>query len=331
VVIGLALYGLLVTGYLLARITVGESWSAVAFANNFVPWVGIGSLIAAGIGLLMPRRRRLLLFQVPGLVAFVVLYGGLFWPDRPAPKGDLHLTAATYNIQSMASEPADVAATIDAVDADIIALQELDPTHAPTILERVGEKYPYRIMFTAPTQFGLGFLSRYPILEHHITQDFYQYVRHMRVVLDVEGVQVVVYVSHAETPDGFRSPLQYDTTTRDDQLSTLREQVNEEHGPVIVLCDCNMTDQSDAYRSLNDELVDSFRDAGRGLGFTFSVRLASGRLLPPMMRIDYVWHNHYFAARKVTVWNASGTSDHRPVVAELVLETGVPANASRPD
>jgi len=39
-----------------------------------------------------------------------------------------------------------------------------------------------------------------------------------------------------------------------------------------------------------------------------------------MLRIDYVWHNDHFVARKVTVWGTSGSSDHHPVIATLHLK-----------
>jgi hypothetical protein len=97
---GIVLYGLLVIGYLLARLLVGERWNLVAFANNFVPWMaGLG--LALGLIALFSRYRWLLIaMQVPGIVTFLVLYGDLLVPEASqAQHGNgPELTVATYNI-----------------------------------------------------------------------------------------------------------------------------------------------------------------------------------------------------------------------------------------
>jgi endonuclease/exonuclease/phosphatase family metal-dependent hydrolase len=81
-----------------------------------------------------------------------------------------------------------------------------------------------------------------------------------------------------------------------------------------------MTDQSDAYRQMNDRLHDTFRETGQGMGFTFPASTPSKvRLFPPLLRIDYIWHSDQFTAHAVAVGRDSGISDHHPVVARLVL------------
>jgi endonuclease/exonuclease/phosphatase family metal-dependent hydrolase len=67
-------------------------------------------------------------------------------------------------------------------------------------------------------------------------------------------------------------------------------------------------------------LHDAFREAGSGMGFTFPASIRSTiRSLPPLLRIDYVWYSDQFSIRRVSVAGDSGTSDHHPVVARLVL------------
>jgi endonuclease/exonuclease/phosphatase (EEP) superfamily protein YafD len=86
------------------------------------------------------------------------------------------------------------------------------------------------------------------------------------------------------------------------------------HEPALLLCDCNLTDTSQAYARLATFMADSFREAGWGFGHSsFSRR-------PPFQaqRLDYVWHSDQLAALEAAV-GPDGGSDHRPVIARLAL------------
>jgi hypothetical protein len=98
--VGIVLYGLLVIGYLFARLTVGERWNIVAFANNFVPWMAALGLALGLIALFSRYRWLLIAMQLPGIVMFLVLYGDLLVPEASqAQHGNgPELTVATYNI-----------------------------------------------------------------------------------------------------------------------------------------------------------------------------------------------------------------------------------------
>jgi endonuclease/exonuclease/phosphatase family metal-dependent hydrolase len=54
------------------------------------------------------------------------------------------------------------------------------------------------------------------------------------------------------------------------------------------------------------------------MGFTYPSRLADWSFLR-LVRIDYIWHNAQFAVQKIRVGDDSGTSDHRPVIARLIV------------
>ena len=137
-------------------------------------------------------------------------------------------------------------------------------------------------------------------------------------MLDVEGTPVAVYAAHPPPPENRALPWAYDATTRDEELRRLREDyLADEQGPVLLLCDCNMSDQSDVYKAMDAVLDDAFWEAGQGLGFTFQ-----GGLPFPFLRIDYVWHSDHFTPLGFEVVNDAGTSDHRPIVAELELTAG---------
>jgi hypothetical protein len=96
---GIAINGLLVIGYLLARVVVGERWNVVAFTNNFVPWIAVVGLLLSLIALFSRYRWVLIALQLPSIIAFLVLYGALFLPKGSTAQraGGPKLTVATYN------------------------------------------------------------------------------------------------------------------------------------------------------------------------------------------------------------------------------------------
>jgi len=315
--IGIVLYGLVLNGYLLLRSQVGERWDTVAFANNFVPWWALGGLVLGTIGLFSRRRWLLVPLQAPILITFLAAYGDLLWPPQSAAEAQngLTLTVATYNIYSEKSDPQQVVQVIKELDADIVGLQELGPKHARLIERDLAGEYPYQLLYPSPSLHGIGLLSRYPIVDDHVYLSYYKYIRHLRIVLNINDSPVIVYLTHPHSPRTSFPPTAYDDRMRNEQLAVLRDELKEETDPVLVLCDCNMSDQSDAYKALDRVLDDAFREAGWGMGFTFMPR----RLLP-MLRLDYIWHNVDFVARDAHPGSDSGSSDHRPMIAELMLQ-----------
>jgi vancomycin resistance protein VanJ len=98
------------------------------------------------------------------------------------------------------------------------------------------------------------------------------------------------------------------------EVRRLEQEFRSLHEPALLLCDCNLTDTSEAYAQLTTFLRDSFREAGWGLGHS-----SYGRR-PPFLaqRLDYIWYTDGLAATEAFV-GSDGGSDHRPVVARLAL------------
>ncbi len=105
------------------------------------------------------------------------------------------------------------------------------------------------------------------------------------------------------------------------------ERAQHDSGPIIIVGDFNMTDQSDDYKLITSHYLDTYREVGWGLGFTFpdftfaSASPVPHNLLPlrPVVRLDYLFHNTSIQALDAHVWNSSGGSDHRPVFAEFAF------------
>lgn len=316
---GILLYGLGATAFVILRLVSGERLSLVAFGNNFIPWIAGGALLAALLSLPWRWRWLLIACQVPMLATFVVLYGELLLPRGTSADGKHgpELRVVTYNISGRYSDPQSITDRIARLQADVVGLVENSKNHQVLLKTQLADQFPYQVHYPQLRPQGLGLLSRYPILKADSVASLYDSMQHLRAVIDVNGVQVTVLVFNPHTPREWWSPRHYDDQQRDAELAAIREQyLPRETGPVLVLCDCNMTDQSDAYRAMNRLLHDAFREVGHGLGFSFP----TGRRIPSLMRIDYVWYNDFFVALSARTLEDGGTSDHRPVLAVLALK-----------
>ncbi len=110
--------------------------------------------------------------------------------------------------------------------------------------------------------------------------------------------------------DAFQA-YRHDFEVRAEQARQLRRMLDAESHPFLVCGDFNSTPRSWVYAHLAGGLRDVFREAGSGWGATFPARL-------PAIRIDYVLASPDWTVRRAQV-DATLFSDHRPVVAELVL------------
>lgn len=317
--LAIVLYGLAMFVYLMARITVGENWNVIAFANAFLPWLAWCAMGLALLALLSRYRGLLIAVQMPIIFAFLILYSDVLLPrNTPEPATGPEIAVATYNILSHQSNADRIIDEIERMDVDILGLQEVGDDHAAQIEAALAAAYPYRVLEPrAPSTDGVGLLSRYPVLNYTLFKPMPGSSLFLRAVLDIEGRAVTVYVIHAEPVANRYTPLLYDDSRRDDELEILRtDYIENELNPVLLLCDCNMTDQSDAYRALDRVMDEAFQRMGRGMGFTFPDHTDWA---PPLMRVDQIWYSDQFIARQAMTWKRTGTSLHRPMWARLAL------------
>ncbi|MBC8099138.1 MAG: endonuclease/exonuclease/phosphatase, partial [Armatimonadetes bacterium] len=81
-----------------------------------------------------------------------------------------------------------------------------------------------------------------------------------------------------------------------------------------------LSDNAVKYGEIAQHLHDAFREGGSGIGATWphAEILGLPALVPPLLRIDYIWHSDDF--RTVNAFTAPQRgSDHYPVVATLAL------------
>lgn len=246
------------------------------------------------------------------------------------PGGGVPLRVATYNMHagSGADEVFDLdrqTAALRSLDADVIGLQEVDRHWgdrsrwrdlAGELAERLDMYVSfapiYRLAGPDPDgprrEFGVAVLSRYRIVSaqnHEITRLSTQDPNPVpapapgfgEVVVRVRGLPVHVYTTHLD--------YRPDPAVRIAQVADTRRIMAQDRGPKILLGDLNAEPGAPELAPLWKDLTDA--DPGAP---TFPAP-------DPVKRIDFV------AVSKAAVrraWAPAGiASDHRPVVADLLL------------
>lgn len=242
--------------------------------------------------------------------------------DAPTPS---MLTVMSYNIGNGLASPARLARFLQETGADVVGLQEVDRAQAITVDRDTAELYPYRVLLGTGFT-GRGLLSRYPIVE----QEWVELSAgrpDLRVRIDIGRRSVAVVVAHTPPPRLRRQGIVFDTETFT-QIERLAALVSGS-APAILVGDFNMTPRHPCHAQLVAAgLVDAHIAAGVGRGATFPLR--PGRMrrvdhrmnwvpLPPVARVDYIWHTGDLETLGSWIGKRGAGSDHRPVLARLAL------------
>lgn len=301
--------------------------------NAFLPFLFLPLLVWVPLAGLS-RSRTLWGAVLVLLMLFGGLYGPLFLPRpmRSVTAGEARLSVMTFNLRYEYYDPARLVATLVASGADVIALQELAPSVVVALRPAVAAAYPHAVWPAGGAEVGL--LSRYPIAAHAWFRPAEAGRTALRATLEVAEVPTAFFVLHpfppgvlwlgrSRVPRGLAYGVPIDAQMRD-----VVQRVASFDGPVVVLGDFNMSEQSRGYAVLVDALTDAYREAGWGFGFTFpqDVRLEGGRgirrmigYVPgPFVRIDYIFRSEDFFAERARV-TCEGASDHCYLTADLVL------------
>jgi endonuclease/exonuclease/phosphatase (EEP) superfamily protein YafD len=102
------------------------------------------------------------------------------------------------------------------------------------------------------------------------------------------------------------------TRNQNRQADRLLQEIKNDHGIVIIGCDCNSYETSSSYRLLDRGL----KNASREVGLTFPFGSLSGaRQDVSLNHIDYIWYAGDIGPRRVYKILDGGGSDHLPVLA----------------
>lgn len=260
------------------------------------------------------------------LVLWATIAGCARSPSSPA---EALLRVATYNIQAGAGDLRRIADEIKAMDADLVALQEVDvhwhqrsgfADQATELGNMLGVEARFAPIYSLPgalgqpaRQFGVALLSRIPVVSwsnDSLTRLSTQQTNPtpakmpglLRAVVNFRGTRVTVLTTHLD----YRS----DPAIRRVQVGEIIQVLAKSSGPTILAGDLNATPEALELQPLFTRLMDAWRTS-QGPGFTYPASA-------PTKRIDYVLYSDPFVHVESRI-PESAAADHRPVVVSLRL------------
>ncbi len=329
-------YLMLLLVYLMARISIGDGFWVLSLVNTFAYLLFAPLPVLLGWALLT-RSRLAVLRLLPVLLLAILWFAPRFLP-RPtaaAAADGATLQVLTFNVWGNRHDLSSTAEWVRQSGVDIAFLQEISPAYATDGLSELADLYPYQSSQNDPTRWGGNFtLSKYPIVSsEYVDLGVANAPFPERLVLDVAGQPIAVYNVHLAWPVNKDRPgmeyatslymqvaLGFDDRLRNAQIDGLLAHLADEPYPYIVAGDFNTSDFSVTYDRIAAQMRDSFRQAGTGLGGSWPVAQARGLpdFLPPLIRIDYIWHSA--GIETVAAWQgAPAGSDHLPLFATLRL------------
>lgn len=248
---------------------------------------------------------------------------------QPAAGGQ-PLRVMTYNIQYGNEGLDSVIAVINAEKPDIVGLQELDVhwsersrfvNQIELLAKGTGMQYRFAPIYQMPgsgpstpqREFGVGILSRYPIVafkNHLITRLSTQEENpvpakkpgFLEATLDVNGTIVHVYNVHL---DYRRDPL-----VRSMQVTEMLAIIGDIMGPTLLFGDLNARPDAPELALLFQKFHDTW-PAANGPGLTMPAKNPAGK-------IDFVLMSDGFRVQRARVPQVYA-SDHFPVAVDLLL------------
>ena len=309
--------------YLLLRFTLGDSFWWLSLLNTFALLLFIPLPLALLVAWLQ-KALWLRLLSIGVTLATILWFGSYFVPKSVSTVTGQSITLLSYNMQS---KPEGLESFLHNQKIDIVFLQEISPEYTQTLSSLV-DLYPYQ----APQskQWENAVLSAYPILKAENLSGFEPSIP-QRLELDINGKIIAVYNVHPIWPIGnprlnikflpgfiLKAISGFDDSQRNAQIDLLIEYLENETLPYLVAGDFNTSQYSATYNKIAKIAKDSFREVEMGFGNSWPAKMQSGLKLPPLLRLDYVWHSQEFQATNVEVQKALA-GDHFPILAMLSL------------
>jgi endonuclease/exonuclease/phosphatase (EEP) superfamily protein YafD len=320
------IYTALLFGWLVTYLVIGERFGIIAIVNLLAVYLFLPLPLVILVSVFL---RRIRLFTTSGLavVAFLWLWGGVFWPKpTPAHAGYNLLSVMTYNVLGLHESVHPQLEVIHAENPDVLFIQELNPTLAIAIQRELRSKYPYQVLDPQEGVSGMGVISKFPIrlTGERLPLNWVGTPQVLEMDWNGQTVTLVNFHTIPTTSSTFRQ-IQPESRYRAAQAQALLD-VARLSGPLIAAGDANATPLTEAYRIITTELDDAWSKAGFGLGHTFpgsdipgSSRPRLGKWSVPkwLARIDYVFYSEQFKAVTARMARFDGVSDHRGVVVSL--------------
>jgi endonuclease/exonuclease/phosphatase (EEP) superfamily protein YafD len=332
------LYLLSILIYLLLRFTIRDGFWWLGLINSFAYLIFLPLPILLLLTLLA-RSRRAFLSLLPVIVLLLLWFGPHYLPKNAVTADETILRVMTNNVWRLNPTPEAVAQLIATAKPDIVFLQEVQLSTQADALTPLNADYPYQSSLIDEIRIHLYTaanltLSRYPFVSSEkIDLNLANMPAIYRDVIEVDGQRIALYNVHLITPfnENPRLPigdnyfakvaLGYDDAPRNQQLAALLAYLKTEPYPYIAAGDFNLSDLSMTYASINGQMHDSFSEVGSGLGYSWPMAeaLALPDFLPPLVRMDYIWHSSGLQA--LSAWQGEFVgSDHLPQFADFTVK-----------
>ena len=269
--------------------------------------------------------------SVVNLVLLLTLGMGLQWHARGGGAEPVRLM--TYNVKIFDAEPSRdrvqaLALEVARYDPDILVMQDaygwMNARGDPALPSGpvFGLAHVYAVgQYVVASRFDLQGCGPGPA---RVPGEIDPYVL---CLVDVRGVALRLVTTHFQTPrDGLNAARREGLDGADDwqgnyarrlaQARALARDLAGSRGPLVVAGDLNAVESSPVIQALlGIGLRDAFSSAGRGYGYTH------GHSLRP--RHDFLRIDHILVSPEIGVTDSfvgqSDASEHRPVIADLVL------------
>jgi endonuclease/exonuclease/phosphatase (EEP) superfamily protein YafD len=329
----ISFYFAILYGWLALYLVTGD-WIAIVSAVNMLAVYLFYPLPLVIVAALLLRNKGLWTGSVLAVAVFLWFWGGLFLPklarhsDNPGTAKTL--VVMTYNVLGVHDFTSPVIDVIRSEDPDILLLQELNPTLAEALRDDLGSEFPYQVLDPRVGVSGMGVISKYPIQPSGEDLPL-KWVGEPQI-LDLDWMEQRVKLVHFHmVPTTSTDPQAVSVINqlRQAQARALVAFTSQIDGPVIAAGDTNATPLTEPHQIFTSELIDAWQEAGFGLGHTFPGSAIPGSSRPYLLgrpvpmwlaRIDYVFHSPDWEALRARVAKFDGVSDHRGIVAVLVLK-----------
>lgn len=331
--LGLALAFLVLvpaTAWYPVYLRLGDSRWWMFVLNSIAPYLFLPVPVVLVVALFARRWTLLVAALVPTAV-FVMMFGQLLLPrDLKAPtvpSDAPSLSLLTYNLHAWNTDVDGIVEALLAADADVMALQELEPEMATLLEERLGGEFPYSDVVRRSGWGGLGVFSRVPLspVRERVggTGERNPQVTTLHLPWGDATLINVHNLSIPRTLPDWPTEITNSIAQRERVSNAISEYAQREDvGPLIAVGDFNTTSRSTAYEVIAAELDDAWAEAGFGFGTTFPGGPYSPTPLDVtvpdwLLRIDYVFTSAEIVATDARIGPWDGTSDHRPVRVTL--------------
>lgn len=316
-------YLALIASWYVSWLVVGDGNWWLTVVNRIVPYLFLPVPLIL-MGVILFRDFKALTTLVPPVLIFVNLYHPYLLPKLPrSDASDAQVRVLTYNVLYSNQDYDAVANIILTYQPDLVALQEVQPEMMEALEETLKASYPFSKMGWEHDYGTTAVFSRHPFTDAYVLD--LQVDRPAVVVktkiydrkITFVAVHFLAYGLWWEKLKDIPSAVMERTAEQNRQVEILLEKVRNEDGIVLIGCDCNSKETSSSYRLFDQTLNNSARQVG------LLVKQSEFIGVHPdvdLQHIDYVWYGGNLNPAEVHRVNASGGSDHLPVLAIFDLK-----------